>query len=121
MVQNGSANSRPGQTGKPGIQVEALEREVSQVSQASMAKSTWSSYSGGGGKSYSHFRSQLGFDQHVVAFVTHLSLFGKAASTISSCSAAFTHYHKINGWVGPTDNFCVRKLKDGYRRPGDHT
>ena len=91
-----------------------------------MAKSTWSSYSRGV-ESFHNFRSQVGFDNHwpapvdhVVAFIAHLSLSGKAASTISSYSAALAYYHKINGWADPTDNFIVRKLKEGCRRQGDH-
>jgi hypothetical protein len=52
----------------------------------------------------------------MVAYISHLSLEGKAPSTISSYTTALAYVHKINGWVDPTDNFLIKKLREGARR-----
>lgn len=54
--------------------------------------------------------------QHVVHYVSFLSLKGLAASTIATQLSAISYVHKINMWVDPTDNFIIRKLKEGCRR-----
>ena len=49
-------------------------------------------------------------------FLDHLSLEGKAPSTIDTYVAALAYRHKMCGWEDPPDNFIIRKLKEGAKR-----
>lgn len=100
----------------------ALAIESQRLLEASMAKSSHSTYSRGV-NSFDAFRVNVGFNQawpapvqHIVAFIAHMSLEGKAPSTINTYVSAISYNHKVNGWVDPTDNFIVHKLKEGCKR-----
>lgn len=102
--------------------MEALNKETQRLLEAALAKSTHVTYNRGI-NNFEEFRDNLGLGRvwpsptkHIVAYISHLSLDGKSPSTISTSTAAIAYVHKINGWVDPTDNFVVRKLKEGARR-----
>ena len=72
---------------------------------------------------FSEFRSTFGFDSvwpakhdHVVHFVAHLSLSGKAYSTVRTYLAGLSAKHRLNGWVDPTDSFLIKKLLQGLSK-----
>ncbi|XP_038063218.1 uncharacterized protein LOC119733929, partial [Patiria miniata] len=56
--------------------------------------------------------------QDVMTFVAHLSLSGRAASTISVHVAAISCLHKMHNWDDPTQHFLVKKMQEGCRRQG---
>ena len=89
---------------------------------SALAKSTQSTYNRGC-IDFDKFRGDLGLDmvwpaplQHIISYVSHLSLQGRAPSTIDTYVAALAYRHKICGWEDPTDNFIIRKLKEGAKR-----
>jgi hypothetical protein len=45
-----------------------------------------------------------------------MSVTGWAPSSINCHISALAFAHKVNSWVNPTDNFMVKKLKEGCRR-----
>ena len=53
---------------------------------------------------------------HIIAFISFLSVSGKAAASISSSISALAFVHKVNGWEDPTTSFLISKLKEGCRR-----
>ena len=72
---------------------------------------------------FASFKHKFGFGyswpasyRQVAAYIAYLSLEGLAVSTISSRSSGIAFLHKINGWEDPTDNFLVKKLKEGCKR-----
>ena len=76
-----------------------------------------------GVESFDLFRQCLGVTcawpapiPHVIAFLSHLSIEGKAPSTIGTYLASIAFVHKVNGWIDPTDNFVVKKMREGSRR-----
>lgn len=102
--------------------MEDLDTEAQRLLHASLAKSTHSTYNRGI-DNFEKFRMVLGLQnvwpapvQHVINYVSHLSLQGKAPSTIDTYIAALAYIHKINGWINPTDNFIIKKLREGCRR-----
>ena len=52
----------------------------------------------------------------VMAFVAHLSLNGKASSTIAVRVSAISYIHNMYGWIDPTRHFLIRKMLEGCRR-----
>ena len=69
------------------------------------------------------FRNQFNLSQvwpvtqmHIIAFISFLSVAGKAAASISSSISALSFVHKVNGWSDPTASFLISKLKEGCRR-----
>ena len=106
--------------------MEAINSETLRLLGASFASSTWESY-GKGLNQFNDFRHRARLphlwpapSNHIAAFIAHLSLAGLAPSTIGTYTAATAYVHKINGWPDPTDNFFVRKLREGCRRQGRH-
>ena len=102
--------------------MESLEAEAQRLLEASLAKSSLITYKRGI-NDFQVFRDKLGLgadwpaqSQHIVAYIAQLSIEGKAPSTIETHVAALAYIHKINGWGDPTDNFVIRKLKEGCRR-----
>ena len=100
----------------------SLECEVQRLLNASMAHSTHTTYERGV-LYFDVFRSEIGFNkewpapiQHIVAFIAHLSITGKAASSINTYISALSYIHKLNGWPNPSDNFIIKKLREGSRR-----
>ena len=72
---------------------------------------------------FASFKHKFGFGyswpasyRQVAAYIAYLSLEGLAVSTISSRLSGIAFLHKINGWDDPTDNFLVKKLKEGCKR-----
>lgn len=102
--------------------MEDLEAETQRLLEASMAKSTRDTYKRGV-SNFEVFRNELNLRfewpaplRHVTAFIAQLSIQGKSSSTINTYISALAYVHKINGWIDPTDNFIVKKLKEGCRR-----
>ncbi|XP_063963148.1 uncharacterized protein LOC135156048 [Lytechinus pictus] len=54
--------------------------------------------------------------QQVMSFIAHLSLSGRAPSTITLHVAALSYLHKIYSWLDPTTHFLIRKMIEGSRR-----
>ena len=52
----------------------------------------------------------------MVAFISALSLEGKAPSTIMSYIAGVAYMHKVNNWQDPTKSFIIQKLIEGSKR-----
>ena len=107
--------------------MEALESEANRLLEASLAKSSRITYNRGV-KSFDEFRLKSGIEcvwpspmQHIIAFIAQLSLEGKASSTIDTYVSALSYMHKIEGWEDPTDNFIVKKLREGSRRQNKHS
>jgi hypothetical protein len=99
-----------------------LEDETLRLLEASMASSTHTTYMRGVG-SFELFRKELGLNvewpapvHHIIAYIAHLSIEGKAPSTICTYVSAISYVHRMNGWSDPSDNFIVQKLKEGSRR-----
>ena len=99
-----------------------LEVEAGRLLNASLATSTLATYSRGL-RDFDGFRAELGIERiwpaptsHIVNYIAKLSLEGKAPSTIETHVASLAYVHKINGWDNPTDNFIIKKLKEGSRR-----
>ena len=102
--------------------MESLDLEAQRLLEASMAKSSHATYSSGVNR-FGEFRAGLGLNevwpaplQHIISFISHLSLERKAPSTIDTYVNALSFFHKINRWEDPTDNFIVKKLKEGAKR-----
>lgn len=100
----------------------AIGVETERLLGASMASSTWVSYHRGVSQ-FQQFRQQAGLQSswpassgHVAAFLAHLSIIGMAPSSISTYISAVAFVHKVNGWPDPSDNFMVKKLREGSRR-----
>lgn len=100
----------------------ALDAEAQRLMDASMAKSTRTTYQRGL-DNFESFRLDRGLTRswpvptgNVIAYISNLSLMGKAASTIDTYVASIAYIHKINGWEDPTANFIIKKLKEGCRR-----
>lgn len=99
-----------------------LEEEALKLFDASLAPSTHATYRTGV-KKFDSFRQKLGLTQawpapiaHIVSFIAQLSIEGKSHSSINSCVSALSFTHKINGWADPSDNFIVKKIREGSRR-----
>ena len=72
---------------------------------------------------FDNFRGTFGFGcswpapyQHVAAFIANCTLEGLAPSTINCKISGISFRHKLCGWEDPSDNFLIRKLKEGYKR-----
>lgn len=96
--------------------------ETSRLLSASIAKSTMSTYTRGV-RDFVGFRARLGIESlwpapasHIINYIAQLSIEGKAPATIELQVASLAYVHKINNWDDPTDNFIIRKLKEGCRR-----
>ena len=99
-----------------------LAAESHRLLQASLADATHSVYQRGV-STFEQFRGKLGLMltwpapcSHVVAFISSMSLEGKAPATISSYLAGIAFWHKINGWEDPSKAFIVQKLVEGSKR-----
>lgn len=73
--------------------------------------------------SYQNMQRELGKPASVpisrddlVAFIAHLSLSGKKASTICSYVSGLAFLHKSKNFADPSDCFLVRKILEGSRR-----
>ena len=102
--------------------MEDLEAEANRIFQASLASGSHLAYQRGV-NAFQQFRYTYGFpdiwpanDWQVVAFISSLSLGGRAPSTISSYVAGVAFLHKLNNWVDPTKSFVVKKLLEGCKR-----
>ena len=100
----------------------ALNNEARRLLDSALAKSTQATYNRGC-IDFDKFRGDMGFNvswpaplQHIISYISHLSLGGKAPSTIDTYVAALAYKHKISGWEDPTNNFIIRKLKEGAKR-----
>ena len=87
-----------------------------------MAPGTWVAYKRSVEK-FIMFRTQYQLSQcwpvgsqHIAAFIAFLSIEGFAPASINLSISALTFVHKINGWQDPSDNFFIKKLKEGCRR-----
>ena len=49
----------------------------------------------------------------VAAYIAFLTIEGRAPSSIITHLSTISFVHKINGWVDPTHNFIVKKIKTG--------
>lgn len=99
-----------------------LEAESERLLQASLADGTHTVYQRGV-SAFEQFRGKFGLAltwpapcSQVVAFISSMSLEGKAPATISSYLAGLAFKHKINGWDDPSKAFIVQKLVEGSRR-----
>ena len=52
----------------------------------------------------------------IMVFVAHLSLNGRAASTVSLHIAALSYLHKMHNWGDLTVHFLIKKIQEGCRR-----
>ena len=52
----------------------------------------------------------------MVAFISALSLEGKAPSTTISYIAGVAYMHKVNNWQDPTKSFILQKSIEGSKR-----
>ena len=100
----------------------SLELEAQRLLQASLAMSSHVTYRRGV-NNFEDFRVSKGINgiwpapsMHLIAFIAHMSLQGMASSTIDTYVSAVAYVHKVNNWVDPSDNFVVRKLREGCRR-----
>ena len=100
----------------------SLELETQRLLAASMASNTHATYKRGV-ESFDSFRSKLGLDikwpapiDHIIAYIASLSIECKSPSTINTYISALAYIHKLNGWQDPTDNFIIKKLKEGCKR-----
>ncbi len=100
----------------------SLDAEITRLLNNSLAKGTRAAYIKGieEFQKFRNIRSQgyvwPALSQHVADYIAHLSLLDYAASTINVKVSAIAFFHKINGWDDPTDNFLVKKLREGCRR-----
>ena len=104
------------------MSLETLELEAQRLLASSIAAGTRSTYTTGI-RNFEQFRISIGLgclwpapEQHVIAFIANMSLDGKAASTIDTYIAALSYKHKVNGWLDPSNNFLIKKLREGCRR-----
>ena len=102
--------------------LESVAAEAQRLLQASLAVSTHQVYQRST-DAFIDFRYKFGLPQywpapcgHVVAFISALSLEGKAPSTIISYIAGVAYMHKVNNWQGPTKSFIIQKLIEGSKR-----
>ena len=102
--------------------MEDLNSEVQRLLRASMAPASWNSYrkclENFINFRFTHHLDQLWAVPHVqiTTFIAFLSLGGWAPSSINSHLSALSFVHKINGWQDPSNNFLVKKLKEGCKR-----
>ena len=59
--------------------------------------------------------------QHVVQFVAHMSLAGKAYGTVRTYLAGIAAKHKLNGWGDPTQNYLIQKVMQGFAKTNNHS
>ena len=102
--------------------LESVAAEAQRLLQASLAVSTHRVYQRST-DAFIDFRYKFGLQQywpvpcdHVVAFISALSLEGKAPSTIISYIAGVAYMHKVNNWQDPTESFIIQKLIEGSKR-----
>jgi site-specific recombinase XerC len=102
--------------------MEPIEREMSRLLDSSLAKNTRLAYKNSVDNFMSfRFKFGLGYTwpascQQIAAYIAYLSLQGFSASTICSRLSGIAFLHKVNGWIDPSDNFLVKKLKEGCKR-----
>ena len=91
-----------------------LAAESHRLLQASLANTTHTVYLRGV-STFDQFRGKFGLASswpapcsHVVAFISSMSLEGKAPATISSYLAGIAFWHKLNGWEDPSKAFIIQ-------------
>ncbi len=99
-----------------------LNSEAHRLFKSSLAPATWASYASNL-ESFIKFRQshKLELDwpasiQHIILYISHLSLSEFSPSTISAHVSAIAFAHKANGWKDPSENFIIKKLLEGCRR-----
>lgn len=102
--------------------MESLGIEARRLLDASLAKSSHVTYRRGV-DSFDIFRSDMGLAkvwpapiQHIISYISFMSIEGKAPSTIDTYVSAVSYVHKINGWDDPSQNFVIQKLREGCKR-----
>ena len=104
--------------------LESVAAEAQSLLQASLAVSTHRVYQRST-DAFIDFRYKFGLQQywlapcgHMVAFISALSLEGKAPSTIISYIAGVAYMHKVNNWQDPTKSliFIIQKLIEGSKK-----
>lgn len=89
---------------------------------AAFAPTTQAAYKQGI-QAFNHFRAAHGLvedwpvsSQQVIQFAAHLSLQGRAHTTVRTYLAGIGTKHKLHGWKDPTDNFLLKKLLQGMTK-----
>ena len=104
------------------VSLESLEHETHHLLYSSLASGSWVAYRRSVDK-FIDFRSQVQLpqiwpvpDAHVIMFISFLSIGNFAPSTINSHISALAFVHNVYGWPNPTNNFLIKKMKEGLRR-----
>ncbi len=99
-----------------------LSSEAHRLFKASLAPATWTAYASNL-ESFIQFRKSYNLElwwpaltQHIISYISHLSISGLSSSTICAHVSAIAFAHKANGWRDPSDNFIVKKILEGCRR-----
>ena len=108
----------------PTLNVGYLEIEGRKLLRSAKAPKTTRTYEGAM-KCFEEFRLMHGIDDqfpiassNISLFIAFLSIRGYAASTVATYISAIGYYHKVNGFIDPTDNFVIREMIEGFRRKG---
>ena len=119
-----SSRRRQGRDTVPTLNVGCLEIEGRKLLRSAKAPKTTRTYEGAM-KCFEEFRLMHGIDDqfpiassNISLFIAFLSIRGYAASTVATYISAIGYYHKVNGFIDPTDNFVIREMIEGFRRKG---
>lgn len=101
--------------------------EINRLVTAAFAPATQAAYQLGI-RLFEEFRASHGLplewpapSHHLLHFAAHLSLQGKAHSTLRTYLAGIGAKHKLNGWADPTDCWLLKKLLQGLLKTDKRT
>ncbi|XP_069103089.1 integrase/recombinase xerD homolog [Argopecten irradians] len=96
--------------------------EANRLLQNAMANSTWKTYNSAL-QCFQTFRSSYNMSSiwpvpsdHLVQFISYMSLQGYSASTISTYMSGISHEHNLRGQQDSTQCFIVNKIMEGAQR-----
>lgn len=99
-----------------------LEAEANRLLENSMANQSWQTYKTAV-RNFQNFRHKYDLldtwpvpVEHLIGYISHLSLTGCSASTVNTYLAAISYFHKIKGLRDSSKLFIVSKLVEGLRR-----
>lgn len=99
-----------------------IKVEANRLLQNAMANSTWKTYNSAL-QCFQTFRSSYNMSSiwpvpsdHLVQFISYMSLQGYSASTISTYMSGISHEHNLRGQQDSTQCFIVKKIMEGAQR-----
>jgi hypothetical protein len=102
-----------------------LNNEATRIFQSSMASNSWHVYKFAFYR-YSNFRVEYKLEliwpvtvDHLIKYISYLSLAGFSVSTITTYISAVSYVHKIRHITDTTKGFILTKMMEGLKREGN--